>query len=62
MKLICEVLEDVKYLEEDKNGKKGTYIEGIFMQGDIKNRNEPSSLNKVYVRSKIHGRIEKSIS
>ena len=39
MKLICEVLEDIKYLEEEKNGKKGTYIEGIFMQGDIKNRN-----------------------
>ncbi len=39
MKLICEVLEDIKYLEEEKDGKKGTYIEGIFMQGDIKNRN-----------------------
>lgn len=39
MKLICEVVEDVKYLEEEKNGKKGLYIEGVFMQGDIKNRN-----------------------
>ena len=39
MKLICEVNEEVKYLEEEKNGKKGLYIEGIFMQGDIKNRN-----------------------
>tara|TARA_B000000532_G_scaffold240167_1_gene230669 strand:- start:1248 stop:1895 length:648 start_codon:yes stop_codon:yes gene_type:complete len=39
MKLICEVVEEIKYLEEEKNGKKGLYIEGVFMQGDIKNRN-----------------------
>lgn len=39
MKLICEVNEEVKYLEEEKDGKKGLFIEGIFMQGDIKNRN-----------------------
>ena len=39
MKLICEVNEEVRYLEEDKDGKKGLFIEGIFMQGDIKNRN-----------------------
>ena len=39
MKLISETLEDVKFLkEEDEKGK--TYkIKGIFMQGDIKNRN-----------------------
>ena len=39
MKLMCEVLEDVQYLEEEKDGKKNLYIEGIFMQGNIKNRN-----------------------
>jgi|TARA_R110000851_G_scaffold10793_3_gene38445 hypothetical protein len=40
MKLICEVTEDVKYLfEEKKGGAKNYFIEGIFMQGDIKNRN-----------------------
>ena len=39
MKLICEVNEEVRYLEEEKDGKKGLFIEGIFMQGDIKNRN-----------------------
>jgi len=40
MKLICEVTEDVKYLfEEKKDGVKNYFIEGIFMQGDIKNRN-----------------------
>ena len=41
MKLICEVNENVHYLTEDDNekGKKNYFIEGIFMQGDIKNRN-----------------------
>ena len=41
MKLICELNEDVEILvEEDKETKKKNYfIEGIFMQGDIKNRN-----------------------
>jgi len=40
MKLICEVTEDVQYLfEEKKDGAKNYFIEGIFMQGDIKNRN-----------------------
>ena len=40
MKLICEVNENVHYLEEaDEKGKKNYFIEGIFMQGDIKNRN-----------------------
>ena len=40
MKLFTELVEEVKYLVEDKgNGKKDYYIEGIFLQGDIKNRN-----------------------
>ena len=40
MKLICEVNENVQYLtEEKKDGTKNYFIEGIFMQGDIKNRN-----------------------
>ena len=41
MKLICEVNENVHYLTEDddEKGKKNYFIEGIFMQGDIKNRN-----------------------
>ena len=40
MKLISEALENVKFLaEEDDNGEKNYKIEGIFMQGDIKNRN-----------------------
>lgn len=40
MKLLSEVFEDVKYLVEDKeNGTKSYFIEGIFMQGNLKNRN-----------------------
>lgn len=40
MKLIKETIEDVQYLKEAaEDGKKNYYIEGIIMQGDIKNRN-----------------------
>ena len=40
MKLISETLEDVKFLaEKDDSGKKNYKIKGIFMQGNIKNRN-----------------------
>ena len=40
MKLITEVTEDVKYIaEEGSEGKKSLYIEGIFLQGNLKNRN-----------------------
>ena len=40
MKLITEVVEDLKYVTETKeNGKKNLYIEGVFLQGGIKNRN-----------------------
>ena len=40
MKLIKETVEDIRYLKEaSENGEKNYYIEGIIMQGDIKNRN-----------------------
>lgn len=40
MKLITEVIEDIKILkEEKKDGKKDYFIEGVFMQGDLQNRN-----------------------
>lgn len=42
MKLICEVNEEVSYMTEtldEATGKKALFIEGVFMQGDIKNRN-----------------------
>ena len=41
MKLITELNEDVKYLKEEdtETGEKNLFIEGIFLQGNLKNRN-----------------------
>ncbi len=39
MKLIREEIESVKIITEAKGGKKSLFIEGIFLQGNIKNRN-----------------------
>lgn len=63
MKLITEVLEDnIEYVTEaNENGGKSYYIEGVFMQAEVKNRNGrkyPSAIleaevdryNKAYVQ------------
>ena len=39
MKLFTELVEDVQYLVEEKNGKKDLFITGPFMQAEQKNRN-----------------------
>ena len=39
MKLIREEIETVDFIVEEKNGKKSMFIEGIFLQGDLQNRN-----------------------
>jgi len=39
MKLITEEIESVEFLVESRGGKKSMYIEGVFLQGNIKNRN-----------------------
>ena len=39
MKLIREEIETAKVLVEEKDGKKTMFIEGIFLQGNLKNRN-----------------------
>ena len=39
MKLITEEISSVKFIVEGKGAKKKMYIEGVFLQGDIKNRN-----------------------
>jgi hypothetical protein len=39
MKLITEVNDNVRYITEEKNGKKSLYIEGVFLQSNLKNRN-----------------------
>nr|BAR29005.1 prohead protease [uncultured Mediterranean phage uvMED] len=63
MKLITETIENVKLLTEEKNGKKLLYIEGVFLQSELKNRNgrmypysvlerEVKRYNEEYVQSK----------
>ena len=39
MRLIAEELTDVKFLTEEKEGKKNYFIEGIFLQSEIANKN-----------------------
>lgn len=39
MKLIREEIETVDFIVEENNGKKSMFIEGIFLQGDLQNRN-----------------------
>ena len=63
MKLITETIEDVQVLTEEKNGKKTMYIEGVFLQSELKNRNgrvypfsvlekEVNRYNEEYVKTK----------
>ena len=63
MKLITETIEDVKLITEEKNGKKLLYIEGVFLQSELKNRNgrkypfsvldrEVKRYNEEYIQSK----------
>ena len=39
MKLISEEIVDIQFITEDSNGKMNHFIEGVFLQSDIKNRN-----------------------
>jgi len=39
MRLICETLEDVEFICEDSKTGKDYFIEGVFMQANVKNRN-----------------------
>ena len=39
MKLITEEIEQVEVIVENRYGKKNLFIEGVFLQGEIKNRN-----------------------
>lgn len=39
MKLIREEINDANFLVEEKGDKKNYFIEGVFMQSDLKNRN-----------------------
>ena len=63
MKLITEQIENVQILTEERDGKKLLYIEGVFLQSELKNRNgrmypfevlnrEVERYNEEYVQSK----------
>lgn len=39
MKLITEEINKVEFIVEEKEGKKSLFIEGVFLQGNQKNRN-----------------------
>ena len=39
MKLITESIENIEVLTEETDGKKRLYIEGVFLQSEVKNRN-----------------------
>jgi hypothetical protein len=53
MKLICEVNEGIEVLTEEKNGQKAYFIEGTFLQGDIKNRN-----GRIYEFKMLRDKVE----
>jgi len=40
MKLIREIVEDIEYLKEDKEGKESLFIRGTFAQAEVTNRNK----------------------
>ena len=55
MKLIREEIESVKIITEAKGGKKSLFIEGIFLQGNIKNRN-----GRMYPLDTLRKEVERS--
>ncbi len=39
MKLLREMSENIKYITEENGGKKNLYIQGIFLQSEVENKN-----------------------
>ena len=63
MKLITETVEQLQFITEERGGKKELFIEGVFLQSDVKNKNgrfypktilerEVGRYNKEYVTTK----------
>ncbi len=57
MKLIREEIEQVEVIVEERNGKKNMFIEGIFLQGDLKNRN-----GRMYPREILESAVNKYVT
>lgn len=56
MKLICELIEDVNYLSEEKGDKKQLFIEGVFIQTEQKNKN-----GRIYRKPMMEQKINRYI-
>lgn len=54
MKLLVEQVEDVKFLTEERDGKKRLFIEGIFLMSDVPNRNQ-----RIYEQHIMKSAVEK---
>ena len=54
MRLIAEEIPNVQFLEEEKEGKKNYFIEGIFLQAELKNRN-----NRMYPLKTLQKEVAK---
>jgi hypothetical protein len=57
MKLLVEKIETVQSLLTEKEGKKSMYLEGVFMQSEVKNRN-----GRVYPKGIMEGAVSKYIA
>jgi len=57
MKLITEEINQVEFIVEEHNGKKSLFIEGVFLQGNIKNRN-----GRVYKTETLKREVNRYIS
>ena len=56
MKLIRETVEDVNLLVEEKEGKKKYFIEGIFLQSELQNRN-----GRIYPKSVLEREVHRYV-
>ena len=54
MRLIAEDITNFHFLEEEKEGKKNYFIEGIFLQAELKNRN-----NRMYPLKTLQKEVAK---
>lgn len=54
MKLIREEINNANFLVEEKGGEKKYFIEGVFMQSDLKNRN-----GRVYPKSVMETEVKR---
>ena len=58
MLLITEHTDDrLDYLTEEKDGKKQTFIEGVFMQSESENRNK-----RIYPKEVLAEAVKKYVS